>query len=173
MSIDDLWYKNAVIYCLDVEKYQDANGDGIGDFEGLMRRLDYLSGLGVTCVWLQPFYQSPNRDNGYDVADYYGVHEKHRITRRLRRIHESRRRARHPGHRRPGREPHVGGIVRGSRRRAPIRSRPFRDWYVWADERPKDHKEGIVFPGEQKTTWTLDRRRASTISIVSTTTSLI
>ena len=73
MSIDDLWYKNAVIYCLDVEKYQDANGDGIGDFEGLMRRLDYLQGLGVTCVWLQPFYPSPNRDNGYDVADYYGV----------------------------------------------------------------------------------------------------
>src|SRR5262245_41217121 len=66
VSIDDLWYKNAVIYCLDVEKYQDANGDGVGDFEGLMRRLDYLAGLGVTCVWLQPFYRSPNRDNGYD-----------------------------------------------------------------------------------------------------------
>jgi len=77
MSIDDLWYKNAIIYCLDVEKYQDANGDGIGDFEGLSRRLDYLSGLGVTCVWLQPFYPSPNRDNGYDVTDYYGVHERH------------------------------------------------------------------------------------------------
>ncbi len=59
MSIDDLWYKNAVIYCLDVEKYQDGNGDGIGDFEGLMRRLDYLAGLGVTCVWLQPFYALP------------------------------------------------------------------------------------------------------------------
>ena len=73
----DLWWKNAVIYCLDVEKYQDANGDGIGDFEGLMRRLDYLQGLGVTCVWLQPFYPSPNRDNGYDVSDFYGVHEKH------------------------------------------------------------------------------------------------
>ena len=77
MSIDDLWYKNAVIYCLDVEKYQDANGDGIGDFEGLTRRLDYLAGLGVTCLWLQPFYTSPNRDNGYDVSDYYNVHAKH------------------------------------------------------------------------------------------------
>src|SRR5262249_9058303 len=72
-----LWYKNAVMYCLDVEKYQDANGDGIGDFEGLMRRLDYLQGLGVTCVWLQPFYKSPNRDNGYDVTDYYSIHDKH------------------------------------------------------------------------------------------------
>ena len=73
----DLWYKNAIIYCLDVEKYVDSNGDGIGDFAGLSRRLDYLAGLGVTCVWLQPFYPSPNRDNGYDVADYYGVHPKH------------------------------------------------------------------------------------------------
>src|SRR6188768_2900641 len=77
MSIDDLWYKNAVIYCLDVEKYQDTNGDGIGDFEGLSRRLEYLAGLGVTCIWLQPFYTSPNRDNGYDVSDYYGINEKH------------------------------------------------------------------------------------------------
>src|SRR5687767_7237631 len=77
MAIADLWYKNAIIYCLDVEKYQDANGDGVGDFEGLMRRLDYLAGLGATCVWLQPFYTSPNRDNGYDVSDYYNVHAKH------------------------------------------------------------------------------------------------
>ena len=55
MAIDDYWYKNAVIYCLNVATYMDFNGDGIGDFEGLSRRLDYLSGLGVTCVWLQPF----------------------------------------------------------------------------------------------------------------------
>ena len=67
-SIDDLWYKNAIIYCLDVEKYVDSNGDGIGDFGGLTRRLDYLAGMGITCVWLQPFYPSPNRDNGYDVS---------------------------------------------------------------------------------------------------------
>jgi maltose alpha-D-glucosyltransferase/alpha-amylase len=72
--IDDLWYKNAVIYCLDVKTYVDGNGDGIGDFTGLTSRLDYLAGLGVTCIWLQPFYPSPNKDNGYDVSDYYGVH---------------------------------------------------------------------------------------------------
>src|SRR5678815_1969174 len=77
MSIDDLWYKNAVIYCLDVEKYQDTNADGIGDFEGLSRRLEYLAGLGATCIWLQPFYSSPNRDNGYDVSNYYDIHPKH------------------------------------------------------------------------------------------------
>ena len=74
--IDDLWYKNAVIYCLDVAKYVDANGDGVGDFAGLTRRLDYLAGLGVTCIWLQPFYPSPNRDNGYDVSQHYGIDPK-------------------------------------------------------------------------------------------------
>jgi maltose alpha-D-glucosyltransferase/alpha-amylase len=69
----DLWYKHAIIYCLDVEIYQDSNDDGIGDFAGLAQRLNYLAGLGVTCLWLLPFYPSPDRDNGYDVMDYYGV----------------------------------------------------------------------------------------------------
>ena len=71
--INDLWYKNAIIYWLSIGTYMDANGDGIGDFQGLMRRLDYLHGLGVTAVWLMPFQVSPLRDDGYDVADYYGV----------------------------------------------------------------------------------------------------
>ena len=157
MSIDDLWYKNAIIYCLDVEKYQDSNADGVGDFEGLMRRLDYLAGLGVTCVWLQPFYTSPNRDNGYDVADYYSVDSKygslgdfvnfmnHASALGIRVIADL--------------------VVNHSSVDCPwfqqARSNPksfFRDWYVWADERPKNHREGIVFPGEQTTTWTLDRK---------------
>ena len=72
--INDLWYKNAVIYCLDVETFMDSNGDGVGDFEGLMRRLDYLAGprrhLRSGCM---PFHPSPERDDGYDVTDYYGV----------------------------------------------------------------------------------------------------
>ena len=68
--IQDLWYKNAVIYCLEVGSYMDANGDGIGDFSGLMRRLDYLHGLGITAVWLMPFQTSPRRDHGYDITDY-------------------------------------------------------------------------------------------------------
>ena len=71
--INDLWYKNAIIYCLSVGTYMDANGDGIGDFRGLMRRLDYLHGLGVTAIWLMPFQPSPGKDDGYDVSDYYGV----------------------------------------------------------------------------------------------------
>src|SRR6266576_6446971 len=71
--INDLWYKNAVIYCLSVATYLDANGDGIGDFQRLMRRLDYLQGLGVAALWLMPFQPSPCKDDGYDIADYYGV----------------------------------------------------------------------------------------------------
>jgi maltose alpha-D-glucosyltransferase / alpha-amylase len=75
--IDDLWYKNAVIYSVNVGTFLDANGDGVGDFEGLARRLDYLAGLGATCIWLQPFQPSPNLDNGYDITDFYGVDPRH------------------------------------------------------------------------------------------------
>ena len=155
MQIEDLWYKNAIIYCLDVEKYMDVDGDGCGDFEGLRRRLDYLAGLGVTCVWLQPFYPSPNRDNGYDVSDYYGVHPRHgsagdfvecmnharalgmRVIVDLVVNHTSDA---HPWFRAARSDP-------GSR---------FRRWYVWSDERPEDHDQGMVFPGVQRTTWTFD-----------------
>src|SRR3954453_3548667 len=153
--IDDLWYKNAIIYCLDVEKYLDGNGDGIGDFEGLTRRLDYLAGLGITCLWLQPFYPSPNRDNGYDVSDYYGIHPKlgtfgdfvdfmnHADQIGIRVIvdlvvnHTSER---HPWFQ--------------SARKHP--DSPYRDWYLWSKTRPSDYNKGMVFPGVQKTTWTRD-----------------
>jgi maltose alpha-D-glucosyltransferase/alpha-amylase len=157
MSIDDLWYKNAVIYCLDVEKYQDANGDGIGDFEGLSRRLDYLAGLGATCVWLQPFYTSPNRDNGYDVSDYYNIHDKHGS---LGDFVNFMNRAEALGLR-----VIVDLVVNHSsidhpwfRAARETRTSRYRDWYIWADERPKDHRDGIVFPGEQTSTWGYDRR---------------
>jgi len=153
--IDDLWYKNAVIYCMDVEKYVDGNNDGIGDFAGLTRRLDYLAGLGVTCIWLQPFYNSPNRDNGYDVSDYYSIHPKlgtfgefvdfmnHAEQIGIRVIvdlvvnHTSDR------HR-----------WFQSARKDP--KSPYRDWYLWSKTRPADYNKGMVFPGVQKETWTRD-----------------
>jgi maltose alpha-D-glucosyltransferase/alpha-amylase len=152
---NDLWYKNAIIYCLDVEKYLDGDGDGVGDFAGLTERLDYLAGLGVTCIWLQPFYPSPNKDNGYDVADYYGVHPKHgtlgtfvefmnhaeqlgiRVIVDLVVSHTSEK---HPWFQ--------------SARRSP--DSPYRDWYVWSKKRPSDWNQGMVFPGVQKETWTRD-----------------
>jgi maltose alpha-D-glucosyltransferase / alpha-amylase len=154
-TIDDLWYKNAIIYCLDVEKYVDADGDGVGDFKGLTRKLDYLAGLGVTCVWLQPFYPSPNRDNGYDVTDYYNVHPKHgslgefvefmnhaeqlgmRVVVDLVCSHTS---TRHPWFQAARKDPRS----------------PYRNWYVWSKTRPRDWNKGMVFPGVQKATWTRD-----------------
>ena len=73
MADDPLWYKDAIIYQLHVKAYLDANGDGIGDFQGLTQKLDYLVDLGVTTIWLLPFYPSPLRDDGYDISDYLNV----------------------------------------------------------------------------------------------------
>ena len=72
-AVDALWYKDAVIYELHVKTFHDSDGDGIGDFRGLIEKLDYLQELGVTALWLLPFYPSPMRDDGYDIADYYDV----------------------------------------------------------------------------------------------------
>src|SRR5688572_31990195 len=72
-----MWHKNSIIYSLDLETFMDGNGDGVGDFEGLSGRLDYLHALGVDVLWLAPFQPSPNRDNGYDVSDFYGVDPRH------------------------------------------------------------------------------------------------
>ena len=75
--IEDLWYKNAILYALNVETFMDANGDGIGDFEGLMRRLDYLLALGVGAVWLSPFQSTRHRDDGYDISDFFNVESRY------------------------------------------------------------------------------------------------
>ena len=85
--IDDLWYKNKrLLLSHSVGTYMDANGDGIGDFKGLLRRLDYLAGLGITTIWLMPFQPSPGKDDGYDISDYYGVDRRYGTAWRLRRI---------------------------------------------------------------------------------------
>ena len=105
--INDLWYKNAVIYCLSVSTFMDANGDGVGDFRGLMNRLDYLQGLGVSAIWLMPFQPSPFRDDGYDVADYYGVDPALRHPGRLCGICSWVQATRHSGSNRSGRESHL------------------------------------------------------------------
>src|SRR5215471_6994419 len=104
----DLWYKNAVIYCLSVGTYMDANADGIGDFQGLMRRLDYLHGLGITAIWLMPFQCSPGRDDGYDISDYYGVNPAYGTLVGFRRIHPRRRATRHSRADRSGGQPYLG-----------------------------------------------------------------
>ena len=72
-ATSDLWWKNGVFYCLDVETFLRLDGDGCGDLLGLTERVDYLAGLGISCLWLMPFYPSPNRDDGYDITDFFGV----------------------------------------------------------------------------------------------------
>lgn len=153
----DLWYKNAIIYCLDVETFQDSNGDGIGDFPGLTDRLDYLVGLGVTCLWLLPFYPSPNRDNGYDVMDYYNVDA---CFGTLGDFVEFMHQAREHGIR-----VIIDLVVNHTSNQHPWfqaahqdRRSPYYDYYVWAEEKPPDADQGIIFPGEQHTTWTYNEQ---------------
>ena len=153
--IEDLWYKNAVIYCLDVETFMDGNGDGIGDFIGLTRRLDYLAGLGITCLWLQPFYRSPNRDNGYDIADYYAVDPRlGDLGDFVGFTHQAKQR---------GMRVIIDLVVNHTSNEHPwfttARTDPqskFRDFYLWSKDKPSDAHRGMVFPGEQKSTWTWD-----------------
>ncbi|HVD91903.1 MAG TPA: alpha-amylase family protein [Vicinamibacterales bacterium] len=153
--IHDLWYKNAIIYSLNVETFLDSDGDGVGDFVGLTDRLAYLAGLGVTCIWLMPFYPSPNRDDGYDVADYYGVHPR---TGTFGDVVEFMNQARQLGLR-----VIVDLVVNHTSdqhrwfkaaRRDP--ASPYRQYYVWSKKRPRSWNKGMVFPGVQQATWTRD-----------------
>jgi maltose alpha-D-glucosyltransferase / alpha-amylase len=153
--INDLWYKNAIIYCLSVATYMDADGDGVGDFKGLMRRLDYLHGFGVTAIWLMPFQPSPGRDGGYDITDYYGVDPKYGT---LGDFVEFTR-----GCEQRGIRVLIDLVVNHTSNEhtwfQESRSNPeskYRDWYVWSKKKPKNATEGIVFPGIQKSTWTYD-----------------
>ncbi len=152
----DLWYKNAVVYCLDVETFMDSDGDGIGDFQGLSDRLDHIEALGATCIWLLPFYPSPNRDNGYDVTDFYGIDPrlgspgdfvnftqaaKDRGLRIIVDLVINHTSVDHPW-------------FQDSRKSEASR---YRDWYVWSKKKPKNIHEGMVFPGYQDAVWSYDK----------------
>ena len=106
-NTSDVWWKDAVIYCVDVETFQDSDGDGIGDFAGLTSRVDYLAELGITCLWLMPFYPTPDRDDGYDVTDLFGVDARLGTHGDLVELIRTAGRPRHPGDRRPRRQPHL------------------------------------------------------------------
>jgi maltose alpha-D-glucosyltransferase/alpha-amylase len=154
--INDLWYKNAVIYCLSVGTYMDSNGDGIGDFKGLTRRLDYLHGLGITAIWLMPFQTSPYRDHGYDVSDYYSVDPRYgSIGDFVEFTHGAKQR---------GMRVLIDLVVNHTSNEhswfKQARKDPdseYRDWYIWSKKKPPRSDQGMVFPGVQKSTWTYDR----------------
>lgn len=153
MAVSDRWYRNAVIYSLDVRTFQDSNDDGVGDIPGLMSRIDYLSRLGVTAIWLNPIHPTPGLDGGYDVTDHYDVDPQlgslgdfadlmnaadERGLRVMLDLVVNHTSDQHPWFQSAQSDPRS----------------PYRDWYVWADEEPPDRREGMVFPGVQEATWT-------------------
>lgn len=150
----DLWWKNAILYELDVETYMDSDGDGIGDFRGLIERLDHLQSLGVTCLWMMPFFPTPGRDDGYDVADYYAVDSRYgTLGDFVAFIHSADERgirvivdlvANHTS------DEHPWFVDSRS-----AKDSKYRDWYVWSDE-PIKEAEAIIFPGLQDRNWTQD-----------------
>jgi maltose alpha-D-glucosyltransferase/alpha-amylase len=151
----DLWYRDAIIYEVDVKTFQDSNDDGIGDFRGLIRRLPHIAGLGATCIWLQPFYPSPLKDDGYDVSDFYTVdprlgslgdfvdfvrQARERGLRVLIDLVVNHTSNQHPWFQQARRSP----------------DSPYRDYYIWSKEKPANAEKGVIFPGVQKSVWSFD-----------------
>jgi maltose alpha-D-glucosyltransferase / alpha-amylase len=153
---DPLWYKDAIIYELHVKTFHDSNGDGIGDFRGLIEKLDYLQELGVTAIWILPFYPSPMRDDGYDIADYYDVNPNYGTLEDfqafLAAAHECGLRVitelviNHTSDQNPW--------FQASRRAAP--GSPEREMYVWSDTPEKYQDARIIFKDFEASNWTWD-----------------
>jgi trehalose synthase len=148
----DLWWKNAVVYCLDVKRFADSDGDGWGDFRGLASKVDYLADLGVTCLWLMPFYPSPMRDDGYDITDYYGIDSRlgtfGDFVEFMRTAHDRGMRVITdlvPNHT-SDEHPWFQSARQG-------RDAPFHDWFVWADKKPAESPTDVAFPGEETSIW--------------------
>jgi trehalose synthase len=152
----DLWWKTAVVYCLDVETFLDWNDDGVGDFEGLAHRMDYLHELGVTCLWLMPFYPSPNKDDGYDIQDFYGIDTRlgdHGDFVEMIRTAEDR-----------GIRVIIDLVVNHTSDQHPwfvearkSRDNPWRDFYVWRDKPPRKKTQN-VFPDAEDGVWSRDQK---------------
>jgi maltose alpha-D-glucosyltransferase/alpha-amylase len=153
--VDELWYKDAVFYELHVKAFQDGNNDGIGDFRGLTERLDYVQDLGVTCLWLLPFYPSPLRDDGYDIADYRSISPLYgKMAEFQAFLNEAHRRGlkvitdlvvnhtsdQHPWFQEARRDP----------------ASPKRNYYVWSDTDQKYQGARIIFVDTEKSNWTWD-----------------
>jgi maltose alpha-D-glucosyltransferase/alpha-amylase len=149
------WYKNILIYNLDVKTFKDSNGDGTGDLKGLISKLDYLNELGVGMIWLAPFQPSPNEDDGYDISDFYSIdarlgnfddfqnllaEAKKRNIRVIMDLVLNHTSIRHPWY------------IEASHNPRSVKH----DWYLWSVNQPKDWDEGMGFPGVEKDTWRYD-----------------
>ena len=155
-NTSDLWWKNAVVYCVDIETYHDSDGDGIGDIAGLTDRIDYLAELGVTCLWLMPFYPTPDRDDGYDITDLFGVDARlgtHGDLVELIRTASDR-----------GIRVIADLVVNHTSDQHPwfkaarrSKDNPYRDYYVWRSDPPPDTSDKVVFPDKEDSIWAQGR----------------
>jgi trehalose synthase len=151
----DLWWKNAVFYCADVETFYDWNGDGTGDIRGMTERIEYLYDLGVTCLWLMPFYPTARKDDGYDITDFYGVDPRlgthGDFVELVRTARASGLRVvidfvmNHTSDAHPW--------FKSARR---SKDDPYRDYYVWSATEPKSSPKDVVFPDQEDSLWELD-----------------
>src|SRR5688500_1089161 len=155
-SIDKnlLWYKDAIIYELHIKAFRDSNADGIGDFQGLMEKLDYLQELGATAIWVLPFYPSPLRDDGYDIADYYSINPSYgNIDQFKQFLEEAHKRnlkvitelvINHTSDQHPWFQ----------KARISPKGSPERDYYVWSDDPGKYKDVRIIFQDFEASNWT-------------------
>jgi len=152
---DPLWYKDALIYELHVRAFNDSNGDGIGDFPGLLEKLGYLEDLGVTAIWLLPFYPSPLKDDGYDIADYTGVNPAYGTLQDFRNLLEQ-------AHRRNLRVitelviNHTSDQHPWFQEARSSRDNPRRDWYVWSDTDDRYPGVRVIFKDTELSNWAWD-----------------
>lgn len=155
-ATDPLWYKDAIIYELHVRAFQDSNGDGIGDFPGLMSRLDYLQDLGVTCLWLLPFFPSPLRDDGYDISNYVDVNPSYGTLEEFKQFLDA-------AHLR-GMQVMIELVVNHTSDQHPWfqaarlaqPGSPERNMYVWSDTDQLYKDARIIFTDTEKSNWTWD-----------------
>ena len=157
-SDNPLWYKEAVFYEVFVRAYGDSNGDGIGDLPGLVDKLDYVNELGVDCLWLLPLYPSPLRDDGYDIADFYGIHPDYGTVQDFRVLVEE-------AHRRglrviadlvPNHSSDQNPWFQASRDPAHPEHEKYRDWYVWSPTDEPYSEARIIFLDTEPSNWTWD-----------------
>ncbi len=155
LNQDVLWYKDAIIYQVHVRTFYDSNGDGIGDFQGLEQKLGYLQELGVNAIWLMPFFPSPLRDDGYDIADYNAVHSSYGTLEDFRNLLNS-------AHSR-GIRVIIEMVLNHTSDQHPwfqesrsSQDNLRRDWYVWSDTDDRYKGTRIIFLDTEKSNWAWD-----------------
>jgi maltose alpha-D-glucosyltransferase/alpha-amylase len=163
------WYKDAVFYEVPVKSFADADGNGVGDFAGLTSKLDYIRELGVNCLWILPMYPSPLRDDGYDIADFYGIHPSYGSVEDFQKFLDA-------AHER-GLRVIADLVMNHTSDQHPWfqaaradRASPYRDYYVWSDTDERYRDARIIFTDTEKSNWSWDPVAASSATSPTSTT---